>query len=175
MLPSGHIAAGVLLGAERSRRSDHHPGVLVAAGVVAACLPDADLALPRALDRLGVEHRLNSGRHHSWVTHTPLFWGAAVLAAQRRSRRPDAPVWASEAANLMTAGVALHLVQDSVANTVALLWPLKRREYGLGLDRLAGETDHISYMRRYPFSPAGALEGALILAAVAAGRRLTRR
>ena len=174
MLPSGHIATGVLLGAERSRRSDRHPGVLVAGGVVAACLPDADLALPRVLDRLGVEHRLNSGRHHSWMTHTPLFWGAALIKARRLARHPKAPAWAPEAASLLTIGVALHLTQDTVANTVALLWPVRRREYGLGLDRLAGETDHIAYMRRYPFSPAGALEGALVLAAVAAGRRLAR-
>jgi hypothetical protein len=66
-------------------------------------------------------------------------------------------------------------LQDSVANTVALLWPLRRREYGLGLDHLAGETDHMAYMRRYPSSPAGKLEGLLVVAAVAVGwRRLLR-
>jgi hypothetical protein len=72
---------------------------------------------------------------------------------------------------LLSSGVALHLVQDSVANTVALLWPLRTREYGLGLDHLGGETDHIAYMRRYPSSPAGKLEGALIVAAGLVGWR----
>jgi hypothetical protein len=68
--------------------------------------------------------------------------------------------------NLLAVGVALHLLQDSAANTVSLLWPLRRRRYGLGLDDLAGETDHVEYMRRYPSSTAGKLEGALVLAAV---------
>ena len=66
---------------------------------------------------------------------------------------------------MLAFGVAVHLVQDSVANTVALLWPLRRREYGLGLDRLGGVTDHVDYMRRYPPSPAGKIEAALVLAA----------
>ena len=75
----------------------------------------------------------------------------------------------------MAIGVTVHLVQDSVANTVALLWPLRRREYGLGLDRLGGVTDHVDYMRRYPSSPAGKLEGALVLAAVSVSWRRLRR
>jgi LexA-binding, inner membrane-associated putative hydrolase len=171
MLPSGHIAAGVLLGARHSRRSAWRPNVVVAGAVVGTCLPDVDLVVPTVLDKLGVEHHLCSGRHHSWVTHTPLFWGSVVMGACRLAGRPGAPTWAPEAAQLLAAAVAVHLVQDSVANTVALLWPLRRREYGLGLDHLAGETDHVAYMRRYPSSPAGKLEGLLVLAAVAVGWR----
>jgi hypothetical protein len=76
---------------------------------------------------------------------------------------------------MLTIGVALHLLQDSLANTVALLWPLRRREYGLGLDHLAGVTDHVEYARRYPSSPAGKLEAALMLAAlVVCERRLAQ-
>jgi hypothetical protein len=171
MLPSGHIAAGLLLGAQRSRRSDRHPGVVITAGIVSACLPDVDLVIPTLLDRVGVEHRLCSGEHHSWATHTPLFWGFVVASARRIALRSSSPAWAPEAVNLLAVGVAVHLLQDSLANTVALLWPLRRREYGLGLDHLAGETNHVEYMRRYPSSPAGKLEGALVLAAVAVCRR----
>ena len=171
MLPSGHIAAGVLLGAQRSRPTGRHPGALVAGGVVSACLPDLDLMIPMLLDRLGVSHRLRSGEHHRWATHTPLFWGSVALGARRIARRPAAPAWAPEAASMLAIGVAVHLVQDSVANTVALLWPLRRREYGLGLDHLGDVTNHVAYVRRYPSSPAGKLEGALVLAAAAVAWR----
>ncbi|HWF72353.1 MAG TPA: metal-dependent hydrolase [Solirubrobacteraceae bacterium] len=165
MLPSGHIAAGVLLGAQRSRGSKRPPGVVMAGAVVSTCLPDVDLAIPTLLDRLGVRHRLSTGQHHSWASHTPAFWALVAVGARRMARRPGAPVWAPEAASLLATGVAVHLLQDSVANTVALLWPLRGREYGLGWDRLPGVTDHLDYVRRYPPSPAGKLEGAMILAA----------
>ena len=149
--------------------------MVVATAVVGTCLPDVDLIIPKVLDHLGVEHGLSSGRHHSWMTHTPLFWGSIAIATRRIAGRSSAPEWAPEAAKLLAVGVALHLLQDAVANTVALLWPLRRDEYGLGLDHLGGETDHIAYMRRYPSSPAGKLEGTLVLAAVAVGwRRLVR-
>jgi LexA-binding, inner membrane-associated putative hydrolase len=165
MLPSGHIAAGVLLGAQRSRRSEGRPGAVMAGAVVSACLPDVDLLIPSLLDRLGVTHRLSTGKHHSWPSHTPLFWGVVAAGARSIARRSSSPAWAPEAASVLATGVAIHLLQDSVANTVALLWPLRRREYGLGLDHLPGVTDHVEYTRRYPPSPAGKLEGALVLAA----------
>jgi hypothetical protein len=145
--------------------------VVVAGAVVGTCLPDVDLVIPTVLDKLGVEHHLRSGRHHSWMTHTPLFWGSVVIGARSLAERSWAPAWAPEAAQLLAVCVALHLSQDSVANTVALLWPLRKREYGLGLDHLAGETDHAAYMRRYPSSPAGKLEGLLVLAALVVGWR----
>ena len=176
MLPSGHIAGGALLGALRARRSARRPALLIAGGMTAATLPDLDVFIPSLLDRVGIEHRLSSGVHHSWVTHTPLFWGLLAAGARRVARRRHAPSWAPEAADMLTIGAALHLAQDSVANTVALLWPLRRREYGLGLDRLGGVTDHVEYVRRYPSSPAGKLEAALVLAAVVlCGQRLARR
>jgi hypothetical protein len=71
--------------------------------------------------------------------------------------------------------VTVHLIQDTTANTVSLLWPLRRRAYGLGLDRLPGVTDHIEYIRRYPASPAGWIEGALVAAALAACARIWTR
>jgi hypothetical protein len=89
--------------------------------------------------------------------------------ARHLARRASAPAWAPEAADMLALGVGLHITQDSLANTVSLLWPLRRREYGLGLDRLGDVTDHGEYVRRYPASPAGKLEAALMLAALAAG------
>lgn len=174
MLPSGHIATGVLLGLRRSRQATGSARRLILAGaVLSACLPDIDLSVPAVLDRLGVEHRLNSGRHHSWVTHTPLFWACLIALARRAGRHPAAPVWAPEAAHLLSAGASLHLAEDAIANTVALLWPLRRREYGLSLDRMPELDDHLEYVRRYPASPAGRLEAGLIALALAwsLGRR----
>jgi hypothetical protein len=166
MLPTGHIATGLLLGLRQSRhRHGAGAGAVLAGSVACSILPDADLVIPALLDRLGLEHRLESGRHHSWMTHTPLFWGLVCRSAWRGSRHRSAPGWAPEAARLLSTGVALHLAGDATANTVALLWPLRRREYGLGLDRLPEVTDHLEYIRRYPASPAGRLEAALILAA----------
>ncbi len=176
MLPSGHIAGGALLGAWRSRRSPRHPALVIAGGMIATSLPDVDLLIPSALDRFGVEHRLRTGVHHGWVTHTPLFWGLIAATARRISRVGSAPEWAAEAADMLAVGAGLHLLQDSVANTVALLWPLRGRQYGLGLDRLAGVTDHVEYISRYPSSPAGKVEGGLLLAALASsGWRLAQR
>jgi hypothetical protein len=166
MLPPGHIAAGVLQGARRSRRSTRHPLLLIGGAVAIAILPDLDVLIPRLLDRLGVEHQLESGTHHSWVTHTPLFWGLVGLMTKRLAAQPGAPSWAPEAASMLAGGTAVHLAQDTFANTVALLWPARQREYGLQLDRLPGVTDHADYARRYPASPAGAVEGLLIVAAV---------
>lgn len=167
MLPSGHLAGGALLGAWCSRRSARHPARVIAAGMLATSAPDLDLLIPSVLDRLGIDHSLNTGVHHRWVTHTPLFWGLTVVGARRLSRRRRAPEWARGAADMLAVGVGVHLLQDSLANTVALLWPLRRREYGLGLDRLSGVDDHLEYVRRYPSSPAGKLEAGLVLAAVA--------
>jgi hypothetical protein len=175
MLPSGHIAAGVLVGAARARFSPTPAPRLLAAGVLATTLPDLDLLVPSVLDRLGVPHGLQSGVHHRWMTHTPLFWAVVGLGARRAARHPGAPPWAPEAAALLATGAVVHLTQDTVANTVSLLWPLRHREYGLQLDRLAGVTDHVEYVRRYPASPAGWIEGGLVAAALAACARLRRR
>jgi hypothetical protein len=168
MLPSGHMAGGALLGAWRSRRSPHHPALVIAGGIMATTAPDLDLLIPSLLDRAGIRHGLSTGVHHRWATHSPLFWGAVAAGARSLSRRRTAPAWAKEAADMLAIGAAVHLIQDSVANTVALLWPLRRREYGLGLDRLAGVTDHVEYVRRYPSSPAGKLEAGLLVAALGA-------
>jgi hypothetical protein len=148
--------------------------VVLAAAVVSTCLPDVDLLIPALLHRIGLGHRLSSGKHHSWASHTPLFWALVAVSARRVALRSSSPAWAPEAADLLAAGTGVHLLQDSVANTVALLWPLRRREYGLQLDRLPGVTDHLEYMRRYPSSPAGRLEGALVLAALTVSWRLAR-
>jgi LexA-binding, inner membrane-associated putative hydrolase len=174
MLPSGHIAAGALIGARHARASKH-PAATIAAAIAAAIVPDLDVVIPKMLDKLGVRHRLESGRHHSWVTHTPLFWAGVLSGARRMSAHADAPAWAPAAVRLLTETIVVHLVQDSVANTVALLWPIRRREYGLGLDRLGGVTDHREYIRRYPASPAGKIEVALMLAALIACRRTFSR
>ncbi len=176
MLPSGHLAGGALLGAWRSRTSARHPALVIAGGMLAASVPDLDLLIPALLDRLGVEHDLNADVHHGWVTHTPLFWGLMVAGAGRLSRRRRAPAWAAGAADMLAVGVGLHLLQDALANTVALLWPVRRREYGLGLDGLAGVGSRGEYIRRYPSSPAGRVEAGLLVAALAAcGWRLVQR
>lgn len=175
MLPSGHIAGGALLGAWHSRDGGRRGALVIAGGIAATSLPDIDLVIPSLLDRLGIRHQLRTGTHHRWATHTPLFWAVIAASARWVSRRPTAPAWAPEAADMMAIGAGVHLLQDSVANTVALLWPLRRREYGLGLDRLPGVIDHLEYVRRYPSSPAGRIEAVLVLAALAScGWRLAQ-
>lgn len=171
VLPPGHIAAGALLGARRSHHSPRHPLLLICGGIAIGVLPDLDVFIPRLLSRLGIENELESGTHHRWVTHTPLFWGLVGLMSRRFARHPRAPAWAPEAAQMLLTGTAVHLAQDTFANTVALLWPLRRREYGLQLDRLPGVADHADYARRYPASPAGKVEAVLVLAAVLACMR----
>jgi hypothetical protein len=170
MLPPGHIAAGALLGARRSRRHDR-PLLVIGAGIVIGVLPDLDVVIPELLDRLGVKHNLDAGEHHSWATHTPLFWALVCVMVRRLARRPGAPSWAPEAASMLTRGIAVHLAQDTLANTVALLWPLRRREYGLSLDRLPGVSDHAYYLRHYPASPAAKIEALLVASAALACRR----
>jgi len=173
MLPPGHVAAGVLLGERRSRRTAQHPLLLIAGGIAIGVLPDLDVLLPKLLSRAGIEHELDSGVHHSWITHTPVFWGWVTLTARRLAQRPRAPAWAADVAGMLATGTAVHLAQDSLANTVALLWPVRRRRYGFQLDRLPGVTDHAEYARRYPASPAAKVEALLVLAAaVTCARRL---
>ena len=59
--------------------------------MLAASIPDLDLLIPALLDRLGVEHELNTGVHHRWVTHTPLFWGLVLAEARRLARCAGRP------------------------------------------------------------------------------------
>lgn len=147
----------------------------MAGAILATVLPDLDLVAPRLLAAAGIEHTLDSGVHHRWMTHTPLFWSTAVWTARRAASSPRAPGWAAEATGVMALGVAVHLLQDSVANTVSLLWPMRRRNYGLGLDRMPEVTDHLEYTRRYPLTPAGWLEAAVVLSAAAVAAAERRR
>jgi membrane-bound metal-dependent hydrolase YbcI (DUF457 family) len=175
MLPPGHIASGALLGIWYGRGGRRRLALTIAGGVAATVLPDLDVLIPRALDRLRIRHELHSGVHHRWFTHTPLFWGSIALSARRAARGPGAADWARQATDLLAFGAAIHITEDAIANTVALLWPLRRREYGLGLDRMPDVTNHTEYIRRYPRSPAGWLEGALVAAAaVSCWRRVSR-
>jgi hypothetical protein len=160
----------VLLGSRERSRSPLPPGRLMAASVAAVLLPDLDLLLPKMLDAAGVDRQLDSGVHHRWVTHTPALWGMIAVLARRAARLRPASPWSGEAARLLALGAGIHLLQDAVANTVSLLWPLRRREYGLGLDGMPEVTDHREYVRRYPATAAGILEAAIIIAALGASR-----
>ena len=133
MLPSGHIAAGILLGAHRTRRSGWRQTRSSPARSSGPPSRTSTSSIPTVLDNLGVEHQLCSGRHHSWMTHTPLFWGSVLIGVRSLVERSWAPAWAPEAAQLLAVGVALHPLRDFVANTVALLWPLRGVSMGLAL------------------------------------------
>lgn len=169
MRPYGHLAGGALLGALLAERTDLHPALVVVGTALAANLPDLDIAGPIACDILDIDHGINSQAHHSWVTHTPAFWfavlSAATVASQNRSVRVRFLVKALRHA------IALHLAQDTVANSLSLGWPFVKKEYGLKLDGI-GQMDHAEYLKAYKSSKAWYVEQAIAALAVGAIARL---
>ncbi len=67
--------------------------------------------------------------HHSYATHTPLFWAALSVLAVLLARLLE---WKAEkmAAGFFL-GVLLHLVLDTVAGGVEWLWPFSTASYVL--------------------------------------------
>jgi LexA-binding, inner membrane-associated putative hydrolase len=168
MRPYGHLAGGVLLGALLARGEDRlHPALTVAFTSLAANVPDLDIAYPIIADHYGIDHDIDSPKHHSWVTHTPVFWLAVLTAATQISKHPKMPLRIRALVRLLRWAVALHLAQDATANSVSLAYPLKKKEYGLRLDGI-GTEDHADYLEMYKGTKAWYVEQVLaILAAVA--------
>lgn len=166
MRPHGHLAAGVLLGHLLHRRLGVGPLTGMAAGALAANLPDADVAVCQTLNVLrGTDWP--SHEHHAWPTHTPALWvaGAAALAWAGRPR----------VAELVGAGALVHLGQDMITDAVPVAAPLSWRRRGLRLDQL-GTMPHLQWMRAYRGTRAHKLERVLMVGAGAlAGRELLRR
>ena len=94
--------------------------------MLAASIPDLDLLIAALLDRLGVEHELNTGVHHRWVTHTPLFWGLVLAEARRLSRRRGAPGWAPGAVELLRSAANPYALATTLLDRGLLLVDLGR-------------------------------------------------
>jgi inner membrane protein len=121
-VPAGYLAATAILRgqplAPRARRR------LLAWGMFAAVMPDLDLLWFYLVD----ERRQV---HHAYLPHLPLAWVpvlavAAVALAAARARRP---AWLALA--LGAAGVASHLVLDTVAGGIRWRWPFSDAEFVL--------------------------------------------
>jgi len=132
-----HPAAGYLatkgalaLGLGRGRGLSDR--TLLAVGVAASVLPDADLLYFYTIDR-------QQHLHYGYWTHIPAFWavvlGLAAGVCWVRHIRNGAPVIALVALNLF-----LHFVLDTVAGGMRWLYPFSSR--GFALVRVPAEHGH---------------------------------
>lgn len=166
MRPQGHLAAGILVGSLMRRRLDVSPAAAMAGGALAANLPDGDVAVAWALNKL-YGTRIDFSLHHTWATHRPAAWAAAAAALYAAGLR--------RTGELVAAGTLAHLAQDSVSDAIAWAWPLSSRRAGLQLD--PGTMPAKQWLRAYRGTPAHRAEQAIIAAAlitiaVAAHQRL---
>ncbi|MGV8996485.1 MAG: metal-dependent hydrolase [Parvibaculaceae bacterium] len=118
-----HLPAGYLLTSAIQTRTRNQSLSLLATGLVASVLPDADLLWFYLVDN-------RQHVHHAYMTHTPVFWvGLAAVAwiTAKAARIAWAPLYIGVAlANLM-----LHMALDSIAAEIRWLWPLSNAEFGL--------------------------------------------
>lgn len=108
MRPQAHVASGLVVWSLADGPLWEAP-----VDVVAANLPDFDRTLAKWL---GVEGR----RHHTWPSHSALFWGPPTLLALTtgKGRRQMGLVW-------------IHLVLDTYADGIVWLWPASKEKVGL--------------------------------------------
>ena len=148
MRPQAHVASSLLVWSASGARLIEAP-----LDVVAGNLPDFDRSVAR---RLGVRGR----RHHTWPTHSAVFWALPTLVAlrTRRGRRLMGLVW-------------VHLALDTYADGIAWFWPASEK---LGLFRKPPEIRDDGWNTRAPLSTElGRIELAMWLTAGAiAVRRL---
>lgn len=108
-----HLPSGYVLGRALKLR-----GPLLAATVFGAIAPDLDMFWFYLIDDGRVHH-------HRYWTHIPAVWaliGIAALALPKRFR---------QLAFAFLAGVALHIVLDSLAGDIMWAWPFSDKLYSL--------------------------------------------
>jgi inner membrane protein len=115
----GHLPAGYIVTRQALRGRPPADGTarrLMALGLVAAVLPDTDLAYFYLIDS-------RQTLHHEYWTHLPVFWAAVAmpsLALAAVLRRPAVLLaWLVFHANIF-----LHLALDTVVGHVLWLYPL---------------------------------------------------
>ena len=111
----GHMPAGYILTSAMRGRAPSWNKALMATGLVASILPDADLLWFYMVDQ-------RQTVHHAYITHTPAFWlgvAAAALTVCWVMKWRVGPLFVGVA----LANVLLHLALDSIAAEVYWLWP----------------------------------------------------
>jgi inner membrane protein len=119
-VPAGYLATSALL--DRAGATGPTYRQLLAVGLAASVLPDADLLYFYLIDQ-------RRQAHHAYLPHLPLVWVATLGAVAsilwlRRSSRTTRLFLGVVGANVL-----LHLVLDSVAGGVRWLWPWSDTEF----------------------------------------------
>lgn len=108
-LPAGYcLASALALGPQRR--------AIMAAALVGAVLPDADIAMFYLVDA-------GSTHHHRYWPHIPLFWASAALITLPILSRAAC----LRAGFAFYAGVFLHLVLDTLNGGILWLYPFDDR------------------------------------------------
>ena len=119
----GHLPASYILTTAGQRAAGDNSKALLATGLVASVVPDADLAWFFFVDHRQVEH-------HAYLTHTPAFWigiAALALAVCWMMKWRVGPYFVG----IALANLLLHLALDSIAAGVQWFWPLSDFEVNL--------------------------------------------
>lgn len=122
-LPAGYILSkGVVALGQLRRLSEQTKRRLIAAGMIGAIFPDIDL-----LYFYFIDHRQHG--HHSYWTHLPVFWEAALLVwIALFWNRSCTWFWLGTAFGLSALG---HMVLDSTAGGIRWLYPLSLEYFRL--------------------------------------------
>ena len=110
-----HLPAGYLATTFVQKIAGDQSTAVLATGLVASVLPDMDLFWFYLVDD-------RQTVHHSYFTHTPVFWlgaGAIAWLILKAMRHRSAALFVG--VGLM--GVMLHLILDSIAAEIHWLWP----------------------------------------------------
>ncbi|MCX4029579.1 metal-dependent hydrolase [Endozoicomonas sp. SM1973] len=122
-LPAGYLITQLYLKRQCFSFAEQHRAWLVGVGLFASVLPDVDLLYFYWFDQ-------RQHNHHSYWTHTPVFWLAIFLL-------PCVVVWITKQKLLLTTivvllmNVMLHLLLDSIAAEILWLYPVVKQSFGL--------------------------------------------
>lgn len=158
-LAGGYVATRALLRASRVGRREQRRLLLV--GTLAAAAPDIDVLLHAAYKRsLHVDDDFD---HHKWISHAPLLYVAIGAAAYAIARQQGRAEWMRTIATA-TAGVLLHLAQDSIGSGTGIrwLWPFSARMMGVCTLHVTGS----KWARVYRRHPIAWVERGIVLVAV---------
>ena len=129
------------------------------AGAIGAIAPDFDLAYFYLVD--GRQHN-----HHSYVTHYPVIWIAAMLVCACWWRADRARPWAALAGVFALGGIT-HMVLDSIVGDIAWLAPFSHEYFSLSHVEAIFEPWWLNFILHWSF----ALELLLVALAVYVWRR----
>ena len=156
-LPAGYMMARLL--ARRARLRGRAGVRFLWAGAIGAIAPDFDLAYFYLFD--GRQHN-----HHSYVTHYPVIWIAAMLVCACWWRADRARPWAA-LAGVFALGGFTHMVLDIVVGDIAWLAPFSDEYFALSHVETMFKPWWLNFILHWSF----ALELLLVALAVYVWRR----